>query len=299
MLTLGSRGSPLALAQAELVLAALRVAFPQVEVGLRVIRSEGDAHPDVAFQDMSGQGWFTSRLEQAVLAGEVAGAVHSAKDLPTAVPPGLVAGAYLVRDDPRDVVVSRNSAPLLELAPGATIGTSSPRRMVQLSALRPDLDIRPLRGNLDTRLSQLRPGGLDAVVVAAAGMNRLRRPELRHPLDPILECTPAPAQGAIAVQAPVNGPLAPLLERLDDPDTRAAVEAERQLLLQLGGGCQLALGAFAEPTSGGWRLTAAFAPDGTSATLRRQSGTVAGSSELSQLANRLATQLAADLQDPG
>ncbi len=270
---LGTRGSQLALVQAHLVVAALRRLPSAPEAVVRVVQSDGDLSPDASLTDPQVDGWFTSRLQQELAAGSIDAAVHSAKDLPTATPAGLTVAAYLERADFRDVVITRAGVPWLQLRPGCRLGTSSPRRTVQLRAVRPDLNFPKIRGNVPTRLGLVDQGEMDGVVVAAAGLLRLGLLGRAQPLDPHRECTPAAGQGAIALEARADSCWLHVLAALDHPPTRLAVEAERRLLGRMGGGCQLALGALAEPIpAGGWLVSAAYSADG--AGLRREAAVV-------------------------
>lgn len=194
-----------------------------------------------------GVGVFTAALREAIDDGRVDAAVHSHKDLPTADDPRFVIAAIPRREDPRDAVVARNGLVLGELPVGSVVGTSSPRRAAQLRALGLGLEIRPLRGNLDTRLNRVSSGELDAIVVARAGLARLGRLDaVTETLDPV-QMLPAPAQGALAVECRVgNSALAALLAELDDTDSRLAVTAERALLAELEAGCSAPVGAIAE-----------------------------------------------------
>jgi hydroxymethylbilane synthase len=194
-----------------------------------------------------GVGVFTTALREAIEAGHVHAAVHSHKDLPTAEDPRLVVAAIPAREDPRDALVARDGLVLGELPGGSVVGTSSPRRAAQLRALGLGLEIRPLRGNLDTRLNRVASGDLDAIVVARAGLARLGRlDDVTETLEPV-QMLPAPAQGALAVECrAADGRLAALLAELDDADTRAAVTAERALLAELEAGCSEPVGAIAE-----------------------------------------------------
>ncbi len=291
MIALATRGSALARAQTELAIAELRTEFPEEEFRAVVLDSDGDLSPSTVAPDLPGEGWFTSRLERALRGGRVEGAVHSAKDLPTEPAPGLVLAAFLARADPRDALVSARDLGLSELPPGARVGTSSPRRMAQLLALRPDLLVEPIRGNVDTRVGKVRRGQVDACVIALAGLLRIGREAEGQPLDPQLECTPAPAQGAIAIQARVGSGFAEMAARVDDPTTRACVEAERLVLTEMGGGCRLPLGALAQAASDGRaKLTVAWAATPGGPVLR-----ISDDSSLLELVE-LATSLAARLK---
>lgn len=291
MTVLATRASLLARAQAELVAEGLRRLRPGQPVELALVRSDGDLEPSTEVSALEGQGWFTSRLEQALSEGRVDGAVHSAKDLPSQLASGLTVGAYLKRGDPRDAVVCSGGRSWRELPAGARLGTSSPRRAAQLRALRPDLEMVPMRGNLDSRLRRVERGELDGVLVARAGLVRIGRGDEGEALDPHLECTPAPAQAAIALQVASDSSLAELAAGLDDAPTRACVEAERLVLERMGGGCRLPLGALAEEDgAGGFTLTVAWAPDVEPPAIRRSSGAAPGPG-LGDLAARLAREL--------
>ena len=254
---LGTRGSALALVQAGIVERALRERGH--DVVLITLVTEGDIRaPDTAW----GEGAFVGALEQALSAGEIDAAVHSAKDVPTAVQPGLRIAAYLPREDPGDVLVRPAGSPLGgldDLATGSRVGTDSPRRSAFLRAIRPDLGVRPLHGNVDTRLRRLDDGDADVLVLAAAGLRRLGREDrISARLDPA-RVPPAPGQGALAVQARDDVALLSVLAELDHPPTRSAVEAERALLAAAGGGCRAPLGALATVRGDHFELDAGFA----------------------------------------
>ncbi len=290
MIRVATRGSALARAQTELVLADLRRRFPDERFEAVEIRSDGDLSSALEPPDQPGQGWFTSQLERALLRGEVDVAVHSAKDLPTEEPPELVICAFLPRADPRDSLFADGVRGWQDLPRQARVGTTSPRRAAQLRALRPDLVVVPLRGNVDTRLLRVRERAVDACVVAKAGLDRLGAGEGAIPLDPVSECTPAPAQGAIAVQVTVSSPLRPLIAELDDPSTRTCVEAERSLLRALGGGCRMALGVLARPAGDGLiQLSAAFA-GGSRPDIVRRRNRLARAEDLGEAAQALARE---------
>jgi hydroxymethylbilane synthase len=266
-LTLGTRGSRLALAQGELVAGRLRRAAPGVEVELAVISTEGDrvqAGPLPSW----GHGVFVRDLEHALLDGRIDLAVHSLKDVPAALPDGLALVAVPPRADPGDVLVTRDGRSLDALPRGARAGTSSLRRAAFLLAHRADLRVVPVRGNVDTRWRKLLDPdtGLDALVLAAAGLDRLGlagAPRAPIPYDVLL---PAPGQGALALEARAGDErVASLAAHVDDPATAAAVRAERRILADLEGGCRLPVAALAQPLRGG-RLSlaaAVAAPDGS------------------------------------
>ena len=238
---------------------------------LEIIHTTGDKITDVALSKVGTKGLFTKEIEEALLAGAIDVAVHSLKDMPTDLPPGLTLAAIPQREDPRDAMVGRR---LSELAQYARVGTSSLRRAAQLRALRPDLEIENIRGNLDTRLRKLDEGRYDAIVLASAGLRRLgwenRMAEL---LDPEVMC-PAVGQGALAVETrDDHGPAQLIANTLDHPDTRAAVTAERAVLASLGGGCQVPIGAYATVDHHSVHLRAIIvSPDGAEIVRKQASG---------------------------
>jgi len=226
------------------VLQLLRRADPRLQFHVVPVRTAGD-RTSRPIAELGGVGWFTRELERALLEGAVDLVVHSLKDLPTETPGGLVVAATPPREDARDALVGR--WPTLDALPrGARVGTSSPRRRAQLLAYRRDLEVVPLRGNVDTRLRKVDAGEVEAAVLAAAGLVRGGwEDRIRQYLDPEV-MLPAPAQGALAVQVrESDGPLVELIRQIDHPPTRAAVRAERAFLRALGGGCTLPVGALA------------------------------------------------------
>jgi hydroxymethylbilane synthase len=240
---IGTRGSLLAMTQAGTIRDALIAAgHPAVLVE---VKTPGDL--SMSPVEKIGVGVFTTALRDVLARGEVDVAVHSYKDLPTAADPRLALAAVPLREDPRDALVARDGLVLGELPVGSVIGTSSPRRSTQLTALGLGLEIRPLRGNLDSRLSKVAAGELDAVVVALAGLKRIgRQNEVTEALDPV-QMVPAPAQGALAVECRSDdAELYSVLSALDDAGTRSAVTAERSLLAELEAGCTAPVGAIAE-----------------------------------------------------
>jgi hydroxymethylbilane synthase len=243
-LRLGTRGSALALAQSGHVAAAVTDKTGR-EVELVEITTFGDISRE-AISQLGGTGVFVSALRDALLAREIDFAVHSYKDLPTAPAEGLVLAAVPVREDPRDVLVARDGLTLSELGAGARIGTGAPRRIAQLNALGLGLECVPIRGNVDTRIRKVTDGELDAVVLARAGLARLGRLDsVTEVIDPML-VLPAPAQGALALECRADDTgLTELLGALDDPETRAAVAAERSLLAALEAGCSAPVAAWA------------------------------------------------------
>jgi len=243
VIRIGTRGSLLATTQAGGIRDALRANGHEAE--LVIISTEGDQSSE-PIADI-GVGVFTAALREAIDAGQVDMAVHSYKDLPTAEDPRFVIAGIPRREDARDALVARDGLVLGELPAGAIVGTSSPRRAAQLRALGLGLEIRPLRGNLDTRLNRVSRGDLDAIVVARAGLTRLGRlDDVTETLEPV-QMLPAPAQGALALECRAgDSRLAALLAELDDADTRASVTAERALLAELEAGCSAPVGAIAE-----------------------------------------------------
>lgn len=242
---IGTRGSPLALAQTHAVVGLLTRAHPHVRFTLERIRTQGDRVLDQALPAIGGKGLFTAEIEQALLSGRVHLAVHSLKDLPTAVPAGLCIAGVPPREDPRDVLVSRSGKSLANLPHGTRVGTSSLRRQAQLLAARPDLEVFDIRGNVDTRLAKLRDGQADAIVLAAAGLARLGRLDVATEHLDIDLMVPAAGQGALAVQAARNSDAAELAASITDPDTAVCVAAERALLSTIGAGCHAPVGSHA------------------------------------------------------
>jgi len=268
-LRIGSRGSQLALWQANHVKALLEGKGHQVEI--EIIKTTGDKITEVALAKVGTKGMFTKEIEEALEEGRVDLAVHSLKDLPTELQPQFELVAVMKRQDPRDAFLSVEYAAFRDLPQGARVGTSSLRRQAQLKALRPDLEIHPLRGNVDTRLRKLEEGQYKAIILAAAGLNRLGLTQrVREIITADVVC-PAVGQGALGIECRSNDSTAKeLLQFLDDAPTRQACLAERALLRTLGGGCQVPIGAYAENADGRLRLTAVVArPDG-SLVLREQ-----------------------------
>jgi hydroxymethylbilane synthase len=245
-LTIGTRGSKLALVQAEQVRAALLARHPGLAVALEIITTRGDVVLDRPLTAFSDKGLFVDEIEAALRAGRIQLAVHSAKDLPSELAADMTIGAFLRRADPRDVLVSASGAELRDLPPGARVGTSSLRRACQLCAARPDLDVRDIRGNVDTRLRKLHEGQYDAIVLAAAGLQRIDRADaITEYLEPAI-MLPAVGQGALAVEiCRGDEATAAYVAALDDPATRYAVQAERAFLARLGGGCKLPAAGYA------------------------------------------------------
>ena len=244
-LRIGTRGSLLAKWQAEFVRKQL-FALAGVETEIVIIKTAGDKQQNASLTQIGGKGVFVKELEDALLAETIDLAVHSVKDVPTDVPSGLSFPAVLRRDDVRDCLVSAKGATLANLRQGARVGTSSLRRQAQLRHLRPDLDVRDLRGNVDTRLRKVESGEYDAILLAKAGLDRLGLSQRISEVFSPEVCTPAVGQGAIAVQCRAkDAEAAEVLARLDHAETRNAIIAERALLKAVQGGCQVPLGAWA------------------------------------------------------
>ena len=262
-LRIGTRASRLALHQTELAAARLRAAWPDLAVEAVEIATAGDRDRTSPLTSGEGAGWFTSAIQEALLAGEVDVAVHSYKDLPTARPEGLVIAAVPERADPRDALVTRDGAGLAGLAAGAVVGTSSPRRAAQTAALRPDLELRPIRGNVETRLAKVDAGEYDATLLALAGLERLGLGERASHVFGFEEMLPAPAQGALAVECRRDdAETRRLLAAIDDGDLRRLVSAERAFLAALEAGCSYPAAAWAESFGTTLKLHGLVAPEG-------------------------------------
>ena len=269
-LRIGSRGSQLALWQASHIKGLLEQHGHNVEI--EIIKTTGDRITDVALAQVGTKGMFTREIEEALAEKRVDLAVHSLKDLPTEIPAGFEIAAITAREDAHDVFCSGQYNNIEELPNRARVGTSSLRRQAQLKALRPDLDIHPLRGNVDTRLRKLEAGDYDAVILAAAGLNRLgKRESIRQVLPAKLMC-PAAGQGALAVEIRKDdSAVRRHVVFLDDNAARLTTTCERALLNKMGGGCQVPIGALAELVNGRLYLDAVVArPDGTK--VLRESG---------------------------
>src|ERR1700674_593292 len=266
-LRIGYRGSQLACWQAHHISALLGERGHEVQ--LETIKTTGDKITDVALAKVGTKGMFTKEIEEALAEGRIDLAVHSLKDLPTEVPPGFEIAAITTRENPRDVFCSRKYESIEDLPRAARVGTSSLRRQAQLKAVRPDLDIHPLRGNVDTRLRKLEQGEYDAIVLASAGLKRLGKTELVKQIIPVEIMCPAAGQGALAIEIRKrDGATRQPLEFLNDPAPRAATSCERALLNRLGGGCQVPIGAFAESRNGKLHLESVVADPNGSIVLR-------------------------------
>ncbi len=260
LLRIGTRASQLAVTQATWVKHRIESTHPQIRVELTKITTKGDRILDVPLAKVGGKGLFVKEIEDALLAGEVDLAVHSMKDVPTELPEGLHIGVIPLREIPQDAFVSTRYASLDALPHGAKVGTSSLRRKSQLAALRPDLTIVDLRGNIDTRLRKLDEGLFDAILLAGAGLNRMGLQQRITTLLSAEQMLPAIGQGSLGIELRRNDQdLLQILQFLHDPDTAVTVSAERAFLLRLEGGCQVPIGAHALLAGGTITLTGLIA----------------------------------------
>ena len=297
-ITIGTRGSQLALWQAEYVRQRLKDHFPDRSIELKVIKTTGDKIRDRSLVGL-GKGVFTKEIEIALLEGTIDLAVHSIKDLPTDLPDGLCIAAIPVREDPRDVLVTQSGLLLNQLPTGAKIGTTSPRRKSQVLHLRPDLQVVDVRGNLDTRLHKLHETELDAVILAAAGIKRLIGEDIITEYFEVDQMVPAAGQGALGVETREDDlEIKTLLDVINDSHSETEVFAERAVLGELGGGCQVPIGANAQLKDNSLQLIVTVcSPDGKHRLFERQSDCFepqsdrSGSACAQELAVNLATKL--------
>jgi hydroxymethylbilane synthase len=264
-LTVATRKSPLALAQTRAFVAELCARHPGLEVDELLVTTSGDRIQDRPLSEVGGKGLFTKEIEDALLDGRADFAVHSLKDVPPLLPRGLLIGCFPEREDPRDVLIAPGNKKLAELAPHSRIGTSSLRRKLQLLAARPDVDVVPIRGNVDTRMRKAETGDVDAVVLARAGLVRLGLAERPAEILSVELMIPAVAQGALGIEHREGDEVvAEILAPLSHPDTKIAVTAERAVLRVVEGNCQLPVAAHALRGDGGFRLVGLLAdPDGS------------------------------------
>lgn len=243
-LTIATRGSKLALWQSNYIKSVIESSHPDIEVELKIIITSGDKILDVPLAKIGGKGLFLKEIEEALLAGEAQMAVHSLKDVPTVMPSGLLLSAITTREDVRDAMLSEKYPNIVSLPQGAVVGTSSLRRRMQLVKQRPDLVIKDLRGNVDTRIRKLKEGEFDAIILAAAGINRLgfaRLVEYFYPIS-LEEMIPAMGQGALGIET-INEPwVLEIAEMLEDADSRIETTIEREFVDTLQGGCQVPIG---------------------------------------------------------
>ncbi len=243
-ITIGTRGSTLALWQANWVKSVIMDNFPSVSVELKIIRTKGDKILDTPLAKVGGKGLFVKEIEDALLNGRIDVAVHSMKDMPASLPKGLKIGAVPERENPGDVLITSNHRVLSEMGPGARIGTSSLRRAAQLRHHKPDVEIVPLRGNLDTRLRKLEKEDLDGVILAAAGVKRLGLESRVTEILPYDIMLPAAGQGALCIETRENDTdIEPVIMTLDHRETHSIVRGERAFLNRLEGGCQVPMAA--------------------------------------------------------
>ena len=301
-ITIGTRGSQLALWQAEYVRKCLNDHFPDHSIELKVIKTIGDKIRDRSLVGL-GKGVFTKEIEIALLDGTIDLAVHSMKDLPTDLPDGLCIAAIPVREDPRDVLVTQSGLLLDQLSQAAKIGTTSPRRKSQLLHLQPDLQVVDVRGNLDTRLRKLHETDLDGLILAAAGIKRLIGEEIITEYFETDRMVPAAGQGALGVEAREDDPeIKMLLDAINDTHSETEVFAERAVLSELGGGCQVPIGVNAQLRNDKLHLIATVcSPDGKHRILERLSSCFESSSDQGDLAcaQELAVNLATKLIQSG
>lgn len=244
---IGTRGSALALTQADWVAARLRQRYPEVKIATVIIKTRGDIMQDVSLVKIGGKGVFVKEIEDALLRGEIDIAVHSMKDVPSELPDGLHIATIPEREDPRDVLIAKDNRKIESLPRGARIGTGSLRRGMQMRNLLPDVQIVPLRGNLDTRIKKIEAEGLDGVIVAAAGIRRMGWIHRVSQFIPAEVMLPAVGQGALGIELRADdSSLADMLAFLNHPATSMEVGAERSFLQRLGGGCQLPIAAYAQ-----------------------------------------------------
>lgn len=271
-IVIGTRGSKLAVAQAEYVKNCLKEKYPEDDFSLKLIKTKGDLVQDRSLSTIGGKGVFVREIERQLLDGEIQLAVHSMKDMPGEVPKGLVFAKAWSREDPRDVLVLREAHALEELRPGAKIGTGSRRRGIQLKMIRPDLEIVDIRGNVETRLAKMKEQQLDGIVLAAAGLIRLGKSDLVTQYLTPEQMVPAPAQGILGIE--LRGDRRELLRKvnaLSDENTDRILRAERCFVREMGGDCSLPIGAYASLLpEGGISLLAAFGREDSESLLRVQ-----------------------------
>jgi len=257
---IGTRGSALAVWQSEWVKSRLQERHPGLDVELVKIKTTGDKILDVPLAQVGGKGLFVKEIETALLEERVDLAVHSMKDMPAEIPPGLCIGVVPEREDCRDVLISRNGEPFKDLRQGARIGSSSLRRCAQVQAARPDISVHSLRGNLDTRIKKLKTENLDAIILAAAGVRRLGLADLITEYIPQSVMLPAIGQGALSIEIRDNDPtIRDIVAPMDHRETRLAVETERAFLVRLEGGCQVPIAGRAVVTGDSVEMTGLIA----------------------------------------
>jgi len=290
ILRIGSRGSPLALVQAREVQSRLAAAcgLDPADVEIKIIRTTGDAIQDRPLAEAGGKGLFTKEIEEALLSGAIDLAVHSSKDMTTALPAGLALSAFLPREDARDAFISHKAQSLRDLPAGATVGTASLRRAALVRRLRPDLDIVPLRGNVETRLRKIEEGVADATLLAVAGLKRLGLLSAATALLDLDEFLPAVGQGAIGIETRADDTRTlTLVGKIGDADTATALAAERAFLTVLDGSCRTPIGGHARISGGRIRFRGIIVkPDGSEAFEVSRDGPSAQAAELGADAGR-------------
>lgn len=243
---IGTRGSKLALRQTELVISALTRQYPHIEFQVQVIKTTGDRILDKGLNEIGEKGLFVKEIEEALAKREIDLAVHSMKDVPNALPQGFCLGAILKREDPRDVLLSKNKVPFSKLPPGAVVGTGSLRRIVQLQSERPDLRFETIRGNIDTRIKKMKQGEVDAIILAAAGLKRLGWEEAVAEYFDVNRCIPAVGQGVLGIEILREyQEMADILQTIHHREDACCVLAERAFLAEVNGGCHIPVGAYA------------------------------------------------------
>jgi hydroxymethylbilane synthase len=290
VLRIGTRGSRLALAQAGMVRAQLAAAHGLAAEAfeLKIIRTSGDAIQDRPLSEVGGKGLFTKEIEEALIAGDIDLAVHSAKDLPTVLPDGLAIVATLPREDPRDVFISRKAKTLRALAPGATVGTASLRRQALVKRLRPDIRVVTFRGNVETRLRKLDEGVVDATLLALAGLRRLGLAQAATAILDSDEFLPAVGQGIVAIEAKADDARTrALLDRINSSDDAIALAAERAFLTVLDGSCRTPIAGHAKVAGGRVSFRGLIAkPDGSEVFETTREGAISEASALGHDAGR-------------
>jgi hydroxymethylbilane synthase len=256
-LIIGTRSSPLALWQAEYTKAELSKHFPDLDISLKLVKTTGDVLLDSPLSKIGDMGLFTKDIEKFLIANEIDLAVHSLKDVPTATPEGLIISAFTEREDTRDVIISKNGVKMLDLPKNAKVATSSLRRMSQLKSLRPDFDIKDIRGNLNTRFQKFDEGEFDAMMLAYAGVFRLNFSDRISEILPHDIMLPAVGQGALGIETRVDDEQTrEIVKVMNHSNTEYCCKAERSLLRHLQGGCQIPIGAYASFKNGTLHLLA-------------------------------------------
>jgi len=288
ILRLGTRGSPLALAQARMVQSRIAAAHGIEPARIEVIQTSGDRIKELPLADVGGKGLFTKEIEEALADHRIDLAVHSAKDLPTVLPPGLELAAFLPREDPRDVFVSLKAKTLLALPPGARVGTASLRRQALIKRLRPDLRVEPMRGNVDTRLRKIKEGLADGTILALAGLKRLGLESSAASIFDVEEFLPAVGQGVIAIEIRADDEMTrTVVAAISDANTASALAAERAFLAALDGSCRTPIAGHATIIAGRVRLRGLIVkPNGSAAHETTREGSVRDATVLGADAGR-------------